>query len=427
MTETRGLAPPAVRDADERERLESLRRYDVAEAPTDGSFDLVASLAARVFDVPIAVVSIVDEDRIWFKAKHGLDVAEIPRDPGLCASAILRDDPLVIPDARLDPVALTNPLVAGDLGLRFYAGAPLTTADGHNLGTMAIIDRQPREVTRADVALLEDLAQLVMNDLELRLSARRALTRETELHEHAESLVEALHATMQPPKLPEIAPLDVGSLYKPVDHARVGGDFYDLFSLPDGDCGVVAGDVSGNGPEAAVVATNARHIVRASALDNHSPSSVLARLNDTMLIGRNGDEVDVPFCTILFAHLHGEADGYHVSMASGGHPLPRVLRRDGGVETVGEFGTLVGLLTEAEFTDTSFLLCSGDTMVMFTDGLTEARADDGSVFGPEGVEEVLASCAGRGTTEIIEALQRTAFAGARQQRDDLLIFVLKVK
>ena len=114
------------------ERLAAVRRYDILDTPPDGAFDRVTRLAARHFKVPIAIVSIVDHDRIWFKSHHGVDASEIPRSPGLCASAILDNKPWVVTDAKVDVRALANPLVAGDFGLRFYAGVPLHTHDGFN-------------------------------------------------------------------------------------------------------------------------------------------------------------------------------------------------------------------------------------------------------------------------------------------------------
>jgi two-component sensor histidine kinase len=156
-------------------RLAALRRYAILDTPADGSFDHIATIAARLFDVPIAIVSLVDHDRIWFKARHGIDIEQIDRDPGLCASAILQDDPYVLTDASCDPRALANPLVAGEFGLRFYAAAPLRTSDGHNLGTLCVIDRLPRAVTEAQVAHLEALAAVVVDQMELRLAARNAV------------------------------------------------------------------------------------------------------------------------------------------------------------------------------------------------------------------------------------------------------------
>jgi eukaryotic-like serine/threonine-protein kinase len=162
---------------DEEGRMRAVERYRILDTPTDGAFDRIAGLAARLFSVPVAIVSVVDHDRIWFKAHHGTDVTEIGRDPGLCASAILQDDAWVIRDATVDPRTLTNPLVAGEFGLQFYAGVPLRTPDGYNLGTFCILDRQPREFTDEDTRMLEDLAAIVMNDLEMRLQSREAIAR----------------------------------------------------------------------------------------------------------------------------------------------------------------------------------------------------------------------------------------------------------
>ncbi|MFF1384034.1 GAF domain-containing serine/threonine-protein kinase [Arthrobacter sp. NPDC058288] len=161
--------------ANEEARMRAVERYRILDTPPDGTFDRIVGLAARMFSVPVAIVSVVDHDRIWFKAHHGTEVGEIGRDPGLCASAILQDEVWVVPDAVTDPRTLANPLVAGEFGLQFYAGVPLRTPDGYNLGTICILDRQPREFTAEDSRALEDLAAIVMNDLELRLQSRSAM------------------------------------------------------------------------------------------------------------------------------------------------------------------------------------------------------------------------------------------------------------
>jgi len=161
---------------DEGARLAAVRRYDILDTPPDGAFDRVTALAAKIFDVPISIVSIVDEDRIWFKSHHGVDAPQINREVGLCASAILQDDVWVIKDATVDPRTLTNSLVAGELGLRFYAGVPLVTHDGYKLGTFNIIDVAPRELSDDELQMLKDLADIVLDELELRLASRRLMT-----------------------------------------------------------------------------------------------------------------------------------------------------------------------------------------------------------------------------------------------------------
>lgn len=170
-------------------RLAAVRRYDILDTPPDGSFDRITALAASLFNVPISIISLVDTDRVWFKSHHGLEgVKQIGKEPGLCASAIVQDDAWVLENAATDLRSLANPLVAGEFGLRFYAGVPLTTTDGFNLGTLCVIDREPRPVTEEQIIQLRHLASVVMDQMELRLAARKAVEGLSEALETARML-----------------------------------------------------------------------------------------------------------------------------------------------------------------------------------------------------------------------------------------------
>jgi GAF domain-containing protein len=148
--------------------------------------------------MPIAIVTIVDHDRIWFKSTEGLDgVEQIGRDPGLCASAIMSDTAWIVEDAKVDPRTLANPLVAGEFGLRFYAGSALRTTGGHNLGTLCVIDREPRELSAEQVGVLDDLAALVVDELELRLAARQHARYSTELNDDVVQALAVAKASFQ--------------------------------------------------------------------------------------------------------------------------------------------------------------------------------------------------------------------------------------
>lgn len=160
---------------DEARRLQAVRRYDILDTPPDDAYDRITTLAARLFQVPIALISIVDTDRVWFKSREGLDITETGRDLGLCASAVFHSGPYIIEDAAKDACALSNPLVAGELGFRFYAAAPLITADGFNLGTLCVIDSKPRTLSQLEIENLRDLASVVMDQLELRLALIRSV------------------------------------------------------------------------------------------------------------------------------------------------------------------------------------------------------------------------------------------------------------
>ena len=160
----------------ETQRMLAVERYDILDTPPDGAFDRITALAARLFDAPIAIVSIVDHDRIWFKSRRGIDVDQVERSGSLSTSAILHDEPWAVTDARADPSTMTSAAVAGALGIQFYVAVPLQTADGHNLGTLCVLDYHPRPaVTDEEMRNLEDLGAMVMSELELRLATRRAL------------------------------------------------------------------------------------------------------------------------------------------------------------------------------------------------------------------------------------------------------------
>jgi GAF domain-containing protein len=162
------------------QRLDAVRRYASLDAPVDGAFERIARMAARIFSTPMATVSIVDEGRVWFLATEGLDgVRQIGDEPGLCASAILEGGPYVVNDAATDPRTVSHPLVLGELALRFYAAAPIVTADGHALGTVNVLDRKRhRQVTQTQTSLLTDLAATVAEMMEIRLAALTVLRAE---------------------------------------------------------------------------------------------------------------------------------------------------------------------------------------------------------------------------------------------------------
>ncbi|MGY4539540.1 PAS domain S-box-containing protein [Mucilaginibacter sp. UYNi724] len=158
-------------DNDE-QRISALRRYQILDTPPENAFDNVARLAAQIFKVPISLVSLVDADQVYFKANIGMGEAKVTsRGISLCSLAVLKQDFTVFENAPDEPCLLTNPNVAGSFGLKFYAGAPLTTHDGFRIGTLCVIDKTPRPFTKEDEKVLEGLAKIVMDEIELRLSA----------------------------------------------------------------------------------------------------------------------------------------------------------------------------------------------------------------------------------------------------------------
>ena len=156
---------------DEGTRLEALRRYHILDTPPEPAFDRVTVLAAKLFDVPTALIVMVDEHRQWFKSRHGLAVEQTPRSVAFCSHSILHDEVFVVEDSHVDDRFCANPLVTGEPKVRFYAGAPLKTPSGALIGTLALLDRRPRTFDTRARELLEQLARIVIDELELRLEA----------------------------------------------------------------------------------------------------------------------------------------------------------------------------------------------------------------------------------------------------------------
>lgn len=162
----------ASRPKNESHRLKVLWQYDVLDTVPEEVFDDLTDLAAHICEAPIALISLVDEDRQWFKSRVGLTASETSRDISFCAHAILKSDLFIVPDTTKDPRFKNNPLVTGKDRIRFYAGAPLVTPDGYALGTLCVLDKKPRELRPEQQQALRVLAHHVVSQLELRRHAR---------------------------------------------------------------------------------------------------------------------------------------------------------------------------------------------------------------------------------------------------------------
>ena len=248
-----------------------------------------------------------------------------------------------------------------------------------------------------------------------RQAAERAAT-------EARALAETLQRTLLPPTAPSIPGLDVGGAFRPAgDGTEVGGDFYDVFEIGDDSWGVSLGDVCGKGAPAAAITALARYTLRAEAVRSPSPSTVLRGLHDA-LVRADGSS----FCTVLYARVHVTDTGARLELSAGGHHLPMHVAADGSVAEVGQAGALLGMLGPPRLHDSTVELGAGDSLVLYTDGVTEARRGD-DFFGEDRLRRILADLQGRPAQEIADAVATAAIEFQDGvTRDDIAVVVLSV-
>ena len=182
----------------EKKRLEVLWQYDVLDTVPERVFDDLTDLAANICEAPVALISLVDEKRQWFKSKTGVSVSETSRDVSLCSHAIMQRELFIVPDATKDERFADNPLVTSEPKIRFYAGAPLITPDGHALGTLCVIDKVPRTLRPDQKRALEILSRHVMTQLELRRHALELARMNAEKDDIREDLQKVRKASGRP-------------------------------------------------------------------------------------------------------------------------------------------------------------------------------------------------------------------------------------
>lgn len=177
----------------DQERVKALKRYKILDTPPEGAFDNVARLATQIFNVPISLVSLVDAEEVFFKANIGMGkVRKLDRGVSLCSLAIMQDGVTVFENAKEEPCLFANPNVAGGMGLEFYAGAPITTSDGFRIGTLCIIDKSARVFDENSRKIMESLAKIVMDEIELRLAAIEEIAKQQDLNDETNATNEEL-------------------------------------------------------------------------------------------------------------------------------------------------------------------------------------------------------------------------------------------
>jgi PAS domain S-box-containing protein len=301
--------------------------------------------------------------------------------------------------------------ILSEFGMRSVIIVPMTTR-GRTLGALSFVNgNSGRRFDEQDVELAQELARRCATAVD---NAR--------LYTERSYIARTLQESLLPVELPDIPGVEAAARFRPTGEGNeVGGDFYDMFESGDRGWTVVMGDVCGKGPDAAAVTALARYTLRAAAMREQVPSRSLAVLNEALLRQRD----DRRFCTVAYAYIEKLDRGARVGIASGGHPLPLVLRVDGSVEPVGAPGTLLGVVPDPDLEDRSLLLEPGDALVFYTDGVIESRGD--SSLDERRLAELVATCAGAGADAIAAKVEEAAvLSQGGRPRDDIAVLVLRV-
>ena len=356
---------------------------------------------------------------------RGLDAEELKAANHVSSTALRAGGAILLSEAEeamAEGAGEAHLALLRELEPKFCICAPLV-ARGRALGVISFASSRPgRRYGLDDLSLAEGLAQrcafAVDNSRLYRARTRTA---------------RALQENLLPPRLPDVPGVEVGLSYLPAGESDVGGDFYDLFDAGTGaedgaSWGVVIGDVSGKGAEAAAVLALARYTIRASAMHRCRPSALLADLNDAMLCHAR-ERGDQKFCTVAYVRLEPDEAGVGtgISVSLGGHPAPMLLKADGEVRRIGYPGRAVGVFDEPRLTDQESRLNPGDSLVLFTDGVTEARSPDGDFFGEERLAALLRSSPILDAPALAQRIENAVLSfQADGDRDDIAILVLRV-
>jgi serine phosphatase RsbU (regulator of sigma subunit) len=320
-----------------------------------------------------------------------------------------------IPDEWLVQAATSDEhlRILRELGFTSAAIVPLI-ARGRVLGDIALATdaESGRRLTAEVMPVLETLADRCALGLD-----------NAALFEQRQRIALSLQAELLPRDLPPIPGLDVAVRYSAAGTGNdVGGDFYDVFASGDGWL-VVIGDVVGKGPAAAAVTGLARHSLRAAAPYERSPSALLAGLNRALMAEEPGRRL----ASVALLRLTPSAGGVDVVSSAGGHPLPLVVSQEGEVSELGGYGRLLGVDEDPLLSDARGRLATGDLLVLYTDGVTEARGP-GGIFGEEGLRMLLRDCAGDAASRVVQRVEQAVIAATGgRPRDDMAIVALRLR
>ncbi len=382
-----------VERTDEGARLRALDALQVLDTPREERFDRLVELVKELFRVPVAAVTLVDEERLWAKASTGLPSDQMPRRHSLCTVTIERDEPLVVPDLTADDRFNSSPFLARS-GLRFYAGQPLHAGE-HRVGVLCVMGYEERQMDAAELRLLRTLADWVEVEL----------ATENELHRAA-----LLQRALRPRSVIRLTGLEVAG--RCVTARQVGGDFYDWFIARD-LLHVFAGDVMGKGIGSALIASSVRAVLRGAARF----ISIEEAFNRTAY-DLDQDLGDTSTFVTAFGACVDPVTG-RGQYVDAGHGLAVVIDAEGVPRRLTSGGLPIGAISGDRWEAHDFVLERGDALVVVSDGILDFFDTATAAL------EALSQLGDRGLSaqQLVEEI--TAYADRSRPQDDVTVVVVK--
>ncbi len=379
----------------EETRLQALAALNVLDKPREERFDRLVRLTQRMFDVPMASVSLIDEDRQYNLAEVGIGLSEVPRSESFCDHTVRGSSTLVVTDPQHDPRFRDNPWVGVEDGVRFYAGQPLRTPGGVTVGSLCIVDTKPREISERQLDILRELADFVETEL----------ARTDELDRAGE-----VQRNLLPRTVPDLPGYEVAGICLPA--TAVGGDFYDWYPAADGFQVVIA-DVMGKGIPAAIIAAGVRSLMRGASRFNDLATSV-GRVDYSI-------EADLAetstFVTLFAARLDGET--HELSYVDAGHGIAGVVTAQGKAVQFESAGLPLGAPRLEPYAADSYTLEPGDTFICVSDGLLDLfeTIDEAR----EATRETIVACTS--AQEVVDVV--ATYSRDHEATDDVTVVVIR--
>ncbi len=428
----------ATEPANEEERVGALHAYDILDTLPEKAYDDIVFIASSICGTPIALVSLVDTDRQWFKARLGIDTAQTPRNIAFCSHAILEPDKLlIVDDTSRDSRFADNPLVLQQPKIRFYAGAPLITSEGHALGTLCVIDTKPRHLSDRQQEMLRGLSRLVVAQLELHRTVAELEHRNTQLRSSRNELAalcrmlkgqrdiierdlyraEDIQRSLLPHQAPDFENCYLQTLYRP-GHT-IGGDLYDVISINNRKLVLVVADAAGHGVSAAMLSVLFKHhlnLYHQQDSDPDQPAAILSKINSSLIAERPAPGV---FITAVYCLV--DVDRQSLTIASAGHVPMICVRSDGTFFTTEHTGPALGLEAAAQYDEVELQLSKNDRVLIYTDGLLEL-GEGAPPTAKEIVEKL--NAIGHDEEALEKLLTRVTAGREKSDRDDVTLVLL---